>query len=656
MPYSLYDLPPGYEKAFRADPTLGAIYFTEADPKRGYQSEGITIPPEWGGDHVGQRALGGFQFMPKTLRDMISQQPDEEYPGAGDLDDEMLSNAFLADPDFQLRMAQRLRAQNRRLVGDDPYANYAAWNAGPNRDIASLTPKARAHHEAAMARFRTVYPEVSKLLSSDELAQLADETFGDTAVGVTAPEHLPGEPAIPGFNEPMYPDMQRPPIAPVVGGGPEASGGFMRDASEAFGVKPGKAPTYGEVIKRSPLNPLAIVHNLKSLGGAAGAAVGHAQQAAQPAVDTAKDVLATPIGQAPQPGAGAVAAPAPTPAVTPPPAIPPGAAIKVKPPQNFAPEPRAAAPAPASRADDLRAAIDRLRANPDAANLDPDRWWNSLPPGQKALMILGSGLGGFAEGFRGAPNRALESIQARRAADLRAQESDASLRADQRKTLLASLVDELALEQRAAAAGAPKGPDPISEGTLSTLGDWQNAFDQMFQPGGVYDSFRQTGNTIPGVPARAERAVAANVPLIPTATKGAIRLQGPAKRAIQKAFSGADVPERQAEAIADEFMPMPGDSDVELDAKQRAAEQFILGKIRATIDVLEAGNHDTSRLRQHFGLWYARAKAYRPGTFEAMRDSTGRTFMERLLEQGVDPALINEPHADLITGYLAEEL
>jgi hypothetical protein len=70
---------------------------------------------------------------------------------------------------------------------------------------------------------------------------------------------------------------------------------------------------------------------------------------------------------------------------------------------------------------DQQAKMDKLSADVAEQKIDPDRWWHNQKTGSKIAYAIAAGLGGFLEGFRGTPNRAMETIRSHIDADISAQ-------------------------------------------------------------------------------------------------------------------------------------------------------------------------------------------------------------------------------------------
>lgn len=434
----------------------------------------------------------------------------------------------------------------------------------------------------------------------------------------------------------------------------DASGPAL-EAANRLGLT--ERPTIGELA----VPAIAIPRRAIGALGAASVEIPRMAEAAKPVVKkathVAKDVLTTPVGEMPKIGASEAAATTgepPEPTKDSPYAKPEGDAAKgdLVLPKSFAPEPGSEGEQHGPPVPTLEQTIQAILQKKPGNEIQADRWWKSLSGGQRAGLILAAAAGGFNEGFRGVPNRALEMIQGRQQQDVALQESENKRAQEDWRTELDTLLQMYGLESKAAAAAAGDAAGKtVSEGTINTLVDWQNAYDQMFGPQGVYDQFEKTGNNVPLVPEQVERVVGANVPFIETGTKAAMRAQGPAKRSIQKAFSGADVPENQASAIADEFMPIPGEGPAIRASKKRASQAFITGKIASTISTLEAAGYSVERLKARFGSWYDAAKQYQRGSFQAQHGD----FVERLIQKGVDPNIVDQPHTDVLNSFVREE-
>jgi hypothetical protein len=92
------------------------------------------------------------------------------------------------------------------------------------------------------------------------------------------------------------------------------------------------------------------------------------------------------------------------------------------------------------------------------------------------------------------------------------------------------------------------------------------------------------------------RRVAEKIPGTKASTL-ATRAAG-AKRAIGQAFSGADIPERQAESLMAEFTPQAGDTGAIAVARRNALRAFTIGKIRTTLDALQGAGYDAESVKR----------------------------------------------------------
>lgn len=70
-----------------------------------------------------------------------------------------------------------------------------------------------------------------------------------------------------------------------------------------------------------------------------------------------------------------------------------------------------------------QAKIDKLSEDYSKERVDPEHWWHSRSTGQKIAFALAAALGGFAAGFRGGPNTALEQMNRAIDADIDAQKT-----------------------------------------------------------------------------------------------------------------------------------------------------------------------------------------------------------------------------------------
>lgn len=132
-------------EALAADKKASFLATTEAiESNSGENTEHKTMTD---GMHAGQRAVGRFGLMPKTISEMVKRmKSDDSAPsalnaiGSSQLNEQEVADLVAADQDLERAVADKMYSHvNKRMAGDEEKMDYG-WLNGHNLNPDSITP------------------------------------------------------------------------------------------------------------------------------------------------------------------------------------------------------------------------------------------------------------------------------------------------------------------------------------------------------------------------------------------------------------------------------------------------------------------------------------------------------------------------------------
>jgi hypothetical protein len=116
------------------------------------------------GMHEGQRAVGNFGFMPKTIKEMTKRMGDEAPAGLRPIteikDEQEMADLVAQDPELEQAVADKLYNHvDKRFGGDVEKMNYS-WEQGHNIAPDKITPDMIESHPRT-EKFRKLFRKTS---------------------------------------------------------------------------------------------------------------------------------------------------------------------------------------------------------------------------------------------------------------------------------------------------------------------------------------------------------------------------------------------------------------------------------------------------------------------------------------------------------------
>lgn len=101
-----------------------------------------------GGMHAGQRAVGRFGFMPKTIKEMTKRMGDEAPSGLNALseikDEQEMANLVAEDPELEQAVADEMYEHVEKRF-ETPEQRNLSWELGHNMSPAKIKQKVEGH-------------------------------------------------------------------------------------------------------------------------------------------------------------------------------------------------------------------------------------------------------------------------------------------------------------------------------------------------------------------------------------------------------------------------------------------------------------------------------------------------------------------------------